>query len=162
MLYEFSDYAISGRRDAQELAKLKTCIDDTPNPHLDMQAVLDGHEKAQLMPAILFRYMDARDLARGTFKGLHDPLLTQEYRRQLGAGKNKIVADSYTTEEPGEYMSRYVYYQLQDVTVGQVRPIVAEAMEDQRRRFVFWSKVLNSRLYEYSRYAEDARGLLKI
>jgi hypothetical protein len=115
-----------------------------------------------LHPGILLRYLDVRSVANGVFKGVHDPLLTQEYRRQLGAGKNKIVVDQYTSENPTDFIARYLDYRLQSVAVGEVRADVAEAMRDQRHRFTFWSNVLRSRLYEYEHYAEDARGLLKI
>lgn len=162
VLYEFSDYAVSARHDAKELFKIKACIDDTPNPHLSLQDVVDEHDAAQLLPPILIRHMDISDVARGKFMGLHDPLLTQEYRRQLGAGKNKIVVDAYTAEEQSEYMGRYLRDRLQEVTVGSIRPMLTESMDVQRRRFTFWSNILGSRMYEYEHYAADARGLLNI
>jgi hypothetical protein len=162
VLYEFSDYGVAAHRDAQELLKLKVCIDDTTNPHVSLSEVAAEHTSAQLNPALLLRYQDIRRVAQDAFKGAHDPLLTQEYRRHLGRGKNKIVIDQYTSENPSEYMARYVADALELMTVGESRAAVTDAMQDQRRRFSFWSKVLSARLYEYDRYAEDARGLLKI
>jgi hypothetical protein len=157
VIYEFSDYATSAKNDGIYLSGFKSAIDDCVNPRLSLVELLADTKETQLQPAPFLRFLDIRAVMNGVFPASHDPLHTHEFRQRFSNGKNKIVQDDYT----GENKQQYISERLESVHVGEARPLVNLALEDQRHRFIFWSKVLRSRYYEYQKYANDALELLK-
>lgn len=160
VMHGYGDYVASSLSDGRHLHELKDCIDDSVATHLSLDEMVDLNKNKALKPAAFLRFLDVRAVMQERFVGAHDPLLTHEYRRPLGNGKNKIIYDGYTAETPDEKMAMYMKGRLQAVTVDESQPLIGLALRDQRLRYIFWSKVLGSRFYEYERYAEDARRLL--
>lgn len=158
VLYEFADYRTAARNDFQSLKQLETAITAAPNPHLSLsEAIADENLDTECCVPFI-RYIDVRGVTTGNYRGAHDPLITKEYRRAPGHGRQKIVHDTYDVQDRDLFIATYLVERAETITIGESRVLIEPAVSSQEHREAFWTRILGSRMYEYQHFADEARA----
>ncbi|HWT55872.1 MAG TPA: hypothetical protein VN031_02465 [Candidatus Microsaccharimonas sp.] len=148
---EWGDYLTDSRSSWKKLQSLHMLIDDTPNPKISLEEMLDDEGQGETLTQlirhdVLRKYRDGEGIVG------FDPLWVREDRTKPTAEKHKTVEDMFTHKSE-EFMAAYIRRRAQQMTVGEVRAMVKEAIHDQENRGKFWRTVLKSLNEDYQEYA---------
>lgn len=151
---EWGDHLADARASWEKLRDLGRLISETPNPRLSLEEMLDEEGQGQTLTQLI-RHDVLRKYRDGEAVLGFDPLWVREDRTNPTDEKHKTVEDMFTHQSEG-FMAAYVRRRAQQMSVGEVREIVKEAMADQVNRGMFWRGVLESLNDDYKQYAELA------
>ncbi|OGL31053.1 hypothetical protein A3D14_02240 [Candidatus Saccharibacteria bacterium RIFCSPHIGHO2_02_FULL_47_12] len=137
IVYEMGDYLTNAINSHSALADLQQLVDDCPNPNVAL-----AEEIGEVHPAYpaLARFMDISEYAKtGRVNGLNkEAMRTREDRKtREGPGKHKTVEDQYTAKEPKPEFAERIANLPKNVTIGQARKIILEALSNEEKRSAF-------------------------
>ena len=126
------------------LRQLMNFIDACPNPKISLAEELGDAGESEKVTAALVRFAHQQAVLNDKSSGASfDPFHTTEDRRpeQQVSNQNKVVEDKYTASEPGEDAIESIKQWLATTTIGQARPIIKMAVQDEANRTRFWDWV---------------------
>ncbi|MBC7581567.1 hypothetical protein H7097_01730 [Aeromicrobium sp.] len=154
VIREWGDYLANARSSWTKLDSLQTLIDDTPNPNLTLETLLEDEGQGEVVTQLI-RYQILRQRRDSERPLGFDPLWVRENRTEPTDDKHKTVEDVFV-HKGEEFMDAYIKRRASEMTVGEVRRTVREAKYDQARRGKFWRAALESLDDDYQQYAKLA------
>jgi hypothetical protein len=122
--------------------KVATC----PNPTVTLLEEI-GASHAGYGP--LVRFIDLSKVRDGgSVPGIKDPLRTKENRwaHSKEPGKHKTVEDQYTRSDPTLALQDHISEQVAELTIGDMRRVIGQAVTDQELRHNFMEQRLQDAL----------------
>lgn len=178
--YAFSDFYEQATTQLKDLEEVAELLHEINNPNLSL---IVGLEMNVLKAIPLIRFMDlAKHRATGEtsymYKGQEvspkfDVLRSRRNEAAATGERNKVMQDPYTGTDPKtgkrpDAVTKWLMKRTEQIRVGEVRDLIAEAIVDQRRRQMFHEIILKdfaaqktdmSQLAEARRVARATLGL---
>jgi hypothetical protein len=138
---EFGDYLISAVESINNLRNLDQIVGECLNPKISLHEELG--ELGDTPGVIeLIRFIEQRTF-RETGENPKDVSFSM-FRSHQNRGpqhdefKHKTVEDAYTAEELAIVVEKHLQRKIKSLTIGDIRNVIPEAIEDQRSRAIFW------------------------
>ncbi len=134
---EYGDYLINATDQAMALETLRAGIHNCPNPFVSLEEELG---KGHLGFAPLVRFIDLSEMRdKGYVSGAKfSPMYSRSNRNNSDDTRNKTVDDPYTVPQPRKDVAKRIEAKAQELTIGDSRQLVVEALTDQQKRAAFW------------------------
>lgn len=149
----WGDFLGNAVKSKKALRAIQAKVGATPNPSLSLvDQVTNGHPGI----APLVRYIDLLDVRDNGFPLTwgFDPMRTVVERTETADSpelRHKFVFDPYTQPNPEELVQERIEHTAERLTIGGLRSLVGEAIEDQVARGDFWaSRLREMRDYHYA------------